>query len=298
MDAFKHAAIALTGDARAVVEELDGALGDHRTEKSFRDEVAGHNRWWDAEVERLYTTAVGELPTQAELIGAVQRSAQPRDVVLASAGSLPGDLLKVWRSKDPLSYQVEYGNSVMGYEIAGGLGARMADPTREVYVMSGDAGFLMMNSELATAVQEGVKLIVVLIDNHGYSSVGRVSEQVGCEGFGCHYRFRGEDGRYSGPLQHHDLAKICEGLGSDVVTVSTLNDFEKALDGARASTGTTCIVVETDWHERIPGYATCWWDMATAEVSQMPAVNEARLEYTSAKRGQRWLSALPPAGDG
>lgn len=292
MDSYKHAAIALTGDARAVVEELDEALGSHETAREYQAEVAEHNQWWNTEVERLYSTSTGVLPSQGQLIGAVEHATEPRDVVVTSAGSLPGDLLKLWRSRESLSYQVEYGYSVMGYEIAGGLGAKLADPSREVYVMTGDGSFLMMNSELATAVQEGIKLIVVIIDNHGFSSVGRVSEQVGCEGYGCHYRHRGSDGRYSGQVQNHDLAKIAEGLGADVITVASLDEFNKALDAARAAATTTCIVVETDWDERVPGYASCWWDMATAQVSEMPAVQEARTEYEKEKHAQRWLMTL------
>jgi 3D-(3,5/4)-trihydroxycyclohexane-1,2-dione acylhydrolase (decyclizing) len=292
MDAHKHGAVALTGDARAVLEELIEAVGDYDTGAQYRAEVTAHRQWWNDEVDRLYGTTSGALPTQASLIGAVVRAGAPTDVVVTSAGSLPGDLLKLWRSRDSLSYQVEYGYSVMGYEIAGGIGAKLADPGREVFVMSGDASFLMMNSELATAVQEGIKITLVLIDNHGYSSVGNVSEQVGCEGFGCHYRYRGPDGRYSGDLQHHDLAKICEGLGARVLKVSTLDDFEKALADARGSTESTAIVVETDWHERVPGYSTCWWDMATAETSEMPAVQVARRDYVENKVQQRWLSTL------
>ncbi|MGB3351887.1 MAG: 3D-(3,5/4)-trihydroxycyclohexane-1,2-dione acylhydrolase (decyclizing) [Mycobacterium sp.] len=292
MDAHKHSGVAVTGDARATLEELLPMLAGYRTKQAYVDEVAAHRKWWDDELERLYDRVAGELPTQSSLIGAVVRSAEPTDVVVNSAGSLPGDLLKLWKSRDSLSYQVEYGYSVMGYEIPGGIGAKMADPSREVFVMAGDATFLMMNSDLATAVQEGVKITLILIDNHGFSSVGNVSEQVGCEGFGCHYRYRGEDGKYSGEIFHHDLDKICEGLGARTLKVSTLEQFEKALADARGGTETTAIVVETDWHERVGGYATCWWDMATAEVSEMPAVKNARETYVREKKAQRWLSVL------
>ncbi len=292
MDSLKHGGIALTGDARAVVDELTEAVGDYDTGQAYRQEVKEHHDWWNAEVDRLYSSTAGALPTQASLIGAVVKSAEPTDVVVSSAGSLPGDLLKLWKSRESLSYQVEYGYSVMGYEIAGGIGAKLADPSREVFVMSGDASFLMMNSELATAVQENLKITLILIDNHGFSSVGNVSEQVGCEGFGCHYIYRGEDGTYSGDVQHHDLGKICEGLGADVISVSTLQDFDKALVNARGSARTTAIVVETDWHERVGGYATCWWDMATSEISEMPAVDAAREDYVENKKTQRWLSTL------
>ncbi len=292
MDAYKHSGVAVTGDARASLEELSELVGDHHTGQDYLDEVSAHRAWWTQEIERLYDSVAGELPTQASLIGAVVRSGEPTDVVVNAAGSFPGDLLKLWKSRDSLSYQVEYGYSVMGYEIPGGIGAKMADPAREVFVMCGDASFLMMNSELATAVQEGVKITLVLVDNHGFSSVGNVSEQVGCEGFGCHYRYRGLDNTYSGRVFHHDLDKICEGLGATTIKVSTLEQFESALREARRSSETTAIVVETDWHERVGGYATCWWDMATAEVSEMPAVQAARETYVTEKRAQRWLSVL------
>jgi 3D-(3,5/4)-trihydroxycyclohexane-1,2-dione acylhydrolase (decyclizing) len=294
MDAFKHSGVAVTGDARVTLEELLPLAEGYHTGEAYVAEVAAHRQWWNTEVERLYDKVAGDLPTQSSLIGAVVRSGQPTDVVVNSAGSFPGDLLKLWKSRDSLSYQVEYGYSVMGYEIPAGIGAKMADPSREVFVMCGDATFLMMNSDLATAIQEGIKITLILVDNHGFSSVGNVSEQVGCEGFGCHYRYRGEDNKYSGEIFHHDLDKICEGLGAKTFKVSTLAQFEKALGEARISTETTAIVVETDWHERVGGYATCWWDMATAEVSEMPAVQTARENYVREKKAQRWLSALSP----
>ena len=221
------------------------------------------------------------------------KASDPTDVVVTSAGSLPGDLLKLWRSRESLSYQVEYGYSVMGYEIAGGIGAKLADPSREVFVMSGDASFLMMNSELATAVQEGIKITLVLIDNHGYSSVGNVSEQVGCEGFGCHYRFRGTDGKYSGDLQHHDLGKICEGLGARVLKVSALDDFEKALFDARGSAET-----HRASSSRPTGTSAFRATPPAGGIWRLPRSRRCRLcrpprqEYVRNKGQQRWLSTL------
>ncbi len=165
-------------------------------------------------------------------------------MVVAAAGSLPGDLLKLWRSRDPSSYQVEYGYSVMAYEIAGGLGAKLAAPEREVYVMVGDGSFLMMSSEITTAVQGGVTLIIVVVDNKGFSSVGRVSEAVGSEGFGCHYRYRGgNSGWYDGAVLPVDFVKICDGLGARAAKAGDLAAFEAALQDARAAETTTCIVV-------------------------------------------------------
>lgn len=292
MDVFKNGGAAVTGDAREALTELLDAVGDYRTSDEYQQEITDQREWWETEVRRLYDSVAGELPTQASLIGAIVDSSEATDVVVNSAGSLPGDLLKLWKSRDSKSYQVEYGYSVMGYEISGGIGAKMADPAREVFVMSGDASFLMMNSELAVALQEHLKIILILIDNHGFSSVGNVSEQVGCEGFGCHYIYRGQDGRYSGGVQHHDIGAIAEGLGAHTLRVSSLDQFKKALSEARKATETTAIVVETDWHERVGGYSTCWWDMATAEVSEMPAVQQARTDYVKNKTSQRWLGVL------
>jgi 3D-(3,5/4)-trihydroxycyclohexane-1,2-dione acylhydrolase (decyclizing) len=288
-DAYKHAAVPLVGDARATLEELTVAVGDYSTASEYRARVLELNREWNAEVERVYAHSVGDVLTQGEVIGAVEASADPRDVVVTSAGSLPGDLLKLWRSRDPASYQVEYGYSTMGYEIAGGLGARMAAPDREVYVMVGDGSFLMMSSEITTAVQEGIKLIVVVVDNNGFSSVGRVSEQVGAEGFGCHYRYRGPSGAYDGPEMQLDFVKLCQGMGARALEVRTLPELRAALAEARAGSETACIVVRTDWHERVRGYANSWWEMATPQVSEMPAVNAAREEFDRNKGRQRYL---------
>ena len=288
-DAFKHAAIPLVGDARATLEELVVAVGDYTTAPEYRARVAALNREWDAEVTRVYHHSVGDILTQGEVIGAVEASSDVRDVVVTSAGSLPGDLLKLWRSRDASSYQVEYGYSTMGYEIAGGLGAKLAAPDREVYVLVGDGSFQMMGNEITTAVQEGVKLIVVLVDNKGFSSVGRVSEQVGAEGFGCHYRLRGSSGAYDGPEMQLDFVKICSGMGAKALEVRTLPELEAALADARAGTQTACIVVQTDWDERVRGYANSWWEMATPVVSEMPAVNAARVEFDANKGRQRYL---------
>jgi 3D-(3,5/4)-trihydroxycyclohexane-1,2-dione acylhydrolase (decyclizing) len=155
--------------------------------------------------------------------------------------------------------------------------------------MVGDGSFLMMNTEIATAVQEALKVIIVVVDNHGYSSVGRVSEQVGSEGFGCHFRARGQSGWYDGDQLTVDFESICRGLGAAAIRAETRDQLEAALQGARAASGTTCVIVPTDWHERVPGYASCWWDMATAEVSTLPAVAVARSEYEREKSRERYL---------
>ena len=287
-DAIKHASIPLVADARTAIEELDALLGDFTTSADYRAEIAGHNRDWDAEVERLYHLGLDPI-SQGEVIGAVEQSCKPQDVVVTSAGSLPGDLLKLWRCRDPLSYQVEYGYSIMGYEIPGGIGAALAAPDRHVVVMVGDGSFLMQPTDIAVAVQEAIHMTIVVIDNVGFSSVGRVSEQVGSEGFGCHYQARGVSGWYDGAPLTVDYPAICRGLGADVVTVSDAGELGEALRTARVGGGVTCIYVRTDWNERVPGYASCWWDMATAQVSTMPAVQAARKEYENEKVRQRYL---------
>lgn len=287
-DVIKHAALPLVGDAKATMQELHVMLGDYSTSQEYRDEVRQHNRDWDAEVQRIY--ALGKMPiSQGEIIGAVEAAGAPGDVVVTSAGSLPGDLLKLWRCRDALSYQVEYGFSVMGYEIPGGIGAAMADPGRHVTVMVGDGSYLMQPVDIAVAVQEQLDMTIVLVDNLGFSSVGRVSEQVGSEGFGCHFRARTESGWYDGDALEVDFPSITRGLGAVTTVVATPGELASALADARMSGGVQCIYAKTDWHERVPGYASCWWDMATAHVSEMPAVQQAREEYESEKSRQRYL---------
>jgi 3D-(3,5/4)-trihydroxycyclohexane-1,2-dione acylhydrolase (decyclizing) len=155
--------------------------------------------------------------------------------------------------------------------------------------MVGDGSFQMMSNEITTAVQEGLKLIIVVVDNKGYSSVGRVSEQVGAEGFGCHYRYRTASGKYDGAEIQLDFVKMCQGMGAKALEVKTLPELRAALADARAGTETVCIVVQTDWDERVRGYANSWWEMATPMVSEMPAVNAARVEFDRNKGRQRYL---------
>jgi 3D-(3,5/4)-trihydroxycyclohexane-1,2-dione acylhydrolase (decyclizing) len=183
-DAHKHAGLGLVGDARATLEALKGALDGYEVDPEYREQSGRANAEWDREVERLYTLAHGPLPAQSEVLGAVNSCSGPEDVVVCAAGSMPGDLHKLWRTRDPKGYHVEYGYSTMGYEIAGGLGIKMAAPEREVYVMCGDGSYLMMNAEIVTSIQEGYKLTIVLVDNSGFSSIGALSRSVGSQGFG------------------------------------------------------------------------------------------------------------------
>jgi 3D-(3,5/4)-trihydroxycyclohexane-1,2-dione acylhydrolase (decyclizing) len=218
----------------------------------------------------------------------VNRLSRPQDVVLCAAGSLPGDLHKLWRTRDPRGYHLEYGYSCMGYEIAGALGVKMADPSREVYCMVGDGSYLMMAQELVTAVQEGLKLTVVLLDNAGYASIGGLSNSVGSQGFGTYYRY--PDGR-SLPV---DLEENARSLGAITLAPRTLGELEEALRAAQKSEQTTVIVVKTHRDTRVGGFDS-WWDVPVAEVSEMESVQSARAEYESRRKRQKsYLSAREP----
>jgi 3D-(3,5/4)-trihydroxycyclohexane-1,2-dione acylhydrolase (decyclizing) len=221
------------------------------------------------------------------VIGVVNRVSEPRDVVICAAGSMPGDLHKLWRTRDPKGYHVEYGYSCMGYEIAGGLGVKMADPQREVFVMVGDGSYLMMAQEIVTAVQEGFKLVIVLVQNHGFASIGALSETVGSQRFGTRYRRRNpETGALDGDLLPVDLAANAESLGADALRAESLEDFESALRRARESDRTTVVHVETDPLVPAPD-SEAWWDVPVSEVAELDSTRAAREVYERHKAAQR-----------
>jgi 3D-(3,5/4)-trihydroxycyclohexane-1,2-dione acylhydrolase (decyclizing) len=287
LDAVKHAGVPLVGDARAVLERLRALLAGWTVDRAYRDEAEALTAAWDEEVGRLYGLGHGPLPAQSEVIGAVNDASAPADVVVCAAGSMPGDLHKLWRTRDPKGYHVEYGYSCMGYEIAGGLGIKLADPDREVFVLVGDGSYLMMASELVTAVQEHVKLTVVLVQNHGFASIGALSESLGSQRFGTRYRFRNPDtGALDGDLLPVDLAANAASLGADVVRVATVAELEEALRTAAASDRTTVVHVETDPLVGAPS-SEAWWDVPVAEVSGLDSTRAARADYEQHKRSQR-----------
>jgi 3D-(3,5/4)-trihydroxycyclohexane-1,2-dione acylhydrolase (decyclizing) len=291
-DAHKHAGLALVGDARAALEALGGALADYEVEEAYREQSARGNEEWDREVERLYMLEHGPLPAQSEVLGAVNSFSEPEDVVVCAAGSMPGDLHKLWRTRDSKSYHVEYGYSTMGYEIAGGLGIKMAAPEREVYVMCGDGSYLMMNSEIVTSIQEGYKLTIVLVDNSGFSSIGALSRSVGSQGFGTHYRYRknGSIGLDSeeepGEVLPVDLAKNAESLGARVIRTTSVDGLRDALKEAKTVDLTVVIHIPVDRYEGVPDYES-FWDVPVAEVSEMETVVAARKEYAENRRAER-----------
>jgi 3D-(3,5/4)-trihydroxycyclohexane-1,2-dione acylhydrolase (decyclizing) len=290
-DATKHAGLALVGDARVTLERLAELLAGWSVEDGYRGDVARLNAEWNGEVERLYTLAHGPLPAQSEVIGAVNSFSEPQDVVVCAAGSMPGDLHKLWRTRDPKGYHVEYGYSCMGYEIAGGLGVKMAAPEREVYVLVGDGSYLMLSSEIVTSVQEGLKLTIVLVDNKGYNSIGGLSRSLGTDGFGTLYRYRrngsiGVDSEDESDFLPVDLAANAESLGARVFRAGTVDELRAALSAAKEETRTVVIAVEVDRYEGVPSYES-WWDVPVAEVSDVAAVRAAREQYEAAKRDER-----------
>jgi 3D-(3,5/4)-trihydroxycyclohexane-1,2-dione acylhydrolase (decyclizing) len=287
-DAYKHAGLPLVGDARACLEELGEAMTGYATGAAYQARVADLAEQWDAEVTRIYNPQHGPLLSQGEVIGAVNEVSGARGVVVCAAGSLPGDLHKLWRTRDPKGYHLEYGYSSMGYEIAGGLGVKMADPEREVYVMVGDGSYLMMAQEIVTSIQEGKKLNIILINNHGFASIGGLSESLGSAGFGTHYRYRdSKSGQLDGPRLETDFAANARSLGAHAIEASDLPSLKTALQEATRQTRTTVIVVQTDRDVRVPGYES-WWDVPVAEVSEMPAVRGRRAEYERAREKERY----------
>jgi 3D-(3,5/4)-trihydroxycyclohexane-1,2-dione acylhydrolase (decyclizing) len=291
LDASKHAGLALLGDARATLERLGELLAGHQVEPAYRERAAELSQQWDAEVSRLYGLGHGPLPAQSEVIGAVNDAAGPRDVVVCAAGSLPGDLHKLWRTRDPKGYHVEYGYSCMGYEIPGGLGVKLAAPDREVYVLVGDGSYLMSPGELVTAVQEGVKLTIVLVDNAGYASIGALSRSLGTDGFGTLYRARrdgslGTDSADHGERLPVDLAANAESLGARVIRAGTVEELRTALEEAKRETRPTVVAVQTDRYEGVPSYES-WWDVPVSEVAEASSVREARAAYETARASAR-----------
>ncbi len=289
-DAAKQSGLAVEADARLALEELQDALADHRVDPAWSARAAEEAEEWAAEVSRLVTAGHQPLPSQAEVIGAVNDAAGETGVVVCAAGSMPGDLHKLWRARDPKGYHVEYGYSCMGYEIPGGMGVKLAAPEREVFVMIGDGSYLMLPGELPTAVAEGIKLVIVLVQNHGYASIGALSRSVGSGGFGTLYHSRGNgsvptDDRPTEPLPI-DLAANAESLGARVIRARTIDEVRSGLEAAREASGPVVVHVEVDRYEGVPSYES-WWDVPVAEVASDESVRAARAEYERARQAQR-----------
>ncbi|GAC1506090.1 MAG: 3D-(3,5/4)-trihydroxycyclohexane-1,2-dione acylhydrolase (decyclizing) [Candidatus Dormibacteraceae bacterium] len=292
-DANKLAGLALAGDARATLEALDARLEGWTVDADYRGRCEQLRAEWDKEVSRLYNLGHGPLPAQSEVIGAVNELSGERSVVVCAAGSMPGDLHKLWRTRDAKGYHVEYGYSTMGYEIAGGLGVKLADPERDVYVMVGDGSYLMMAQEIVTSIQERLKLTVVLVDNEGYASIGGLSRSKGTAGFGTRFRYRadgslGDDGAHkNGESLPVDLALNAQGLGAHVIRTRNIEELRDALVAAKSIERTVVIHVPVDRYEGVPDYQS-WWDVPVAEVAESDDVKRARDEHGRGMARRRW----------
>ena len=288
-DAAKHAALPLVGDARATLSFLVEALNGFQIDTDYAQEIENHNKFWLDEVNRIYDLGHSPQPSQGEVIGAVNRFSDDKDVVVCAAGSMPGDLHKLWQTSDPKGFHLEYGYSCMGYEIAGGLGCKMASPDREIYVLVGDGSYLMMAQEIVTSIQEGYKLTIILINNNGYASINGLSNSVGVQGYGTKYRYRGnESGQLDGQNLPVDLAKNAESLGANVIPAESLDDFRLALEKAKLSDITTVVSINIEFEPRVPGYES-WWDVPVAEVSEVKTAQSAYREYEDQKVKERYF---------
>lgn len=287
-DAHKHNGLALTGDAKVILAALKEELKTFHIAPDYAQMIADYNTSWDEKVAAAYQPENNGLPSQSEVIGAVNEFSDPEDVVLCAAGSLPGDLHKLWRTKSPKGFHLEYGYSCMGYEIAGGLGAKMAAPEREIYVMVGDGSYLMMASEIVTSIQEGFKLTIILINNKGYGSIGGLSKSLGSEGFGTQYLYRNDSsGQLDGQDLPVDLAMNAASLGAEVIKTDSISSLNAALKKAKGIKKTTVVYIETVPDRKIAGYGHAWWEVPVSEVSEKEEVKEAYLKYKNNKKGQK-----------
>jgi 3D-(3,5/4)-trihydroxycyclohexane-1,2-dione acylhydrolase (decyclizing) len=286
-DAYKHGAVAIIGDAREVLTGLREALAGHRVPQAWSDSVAAERIAWDEAWSRAVQPAPAATgagargnPTDAQVIGAVGRWARRETIVVCAAGGLPGELHKLWRPARAGGYHVEYGFSCMGYEIAGGLGVKLAAPESEVVVMVGDGSYLMLNSEIATAVALGVKLVIVVLDNGGFGCIHRLQKATG----GAPFNNLLADARRQGP--RIDFAAHAAALGAVSEKVADIDALSAALERARAASRTSVIVIDTD-PQAATGAGGAWWDVAVPEVSTRESVRAARADYET-RRKTRW----------
>ena len=286
LDGYKESGLGLVGDARESLLELDELLAGYTVPSAYRAEAEKAAADWRTEVDRIIEIQDAPTLSQAETVGIVNAAAGDHHVVVNAAGSLPGDLHRLWRPSDPKAYDLEYGNSCMGYEVGGALGAKMADPTRDVFCFIGDGTFLLSSQEIMTAVQEGLKLTVLLVDNYGYGSIAALSETRGSQGFACRFNYRGEDGQYSDDRINVDLAANAASYGADVLTATTAAELKQALSEAAEIDNTVVIYVKVDAKGRFGG-SGAWWDVPVPAVSELDSTLHARKEYDEQVAGQR-----------
>jgi 3D-(3,5/4)-trihydroxycyclohexane-1,2-dione acylhydrolase (decyclizing) len=294
-DAGKHYALPLVADAKVTLEELSGLVQGWQAPSDHQENARRLHTEWEAEVDRIYAVRHQPLPSQGELIGAVNELSDPSAIMINAAGSMPGDLHKCWRARHSKNFHLEYGYSCMGYEIAGGLGIKMAAPERDVYVMVGDGSYLMLGNEIITSIQEGQKLIIVLMDNSGFNSIGGLSRSLGQEGFGTRYvypegnKLPGDDAGEGVRTLPVDLAMNARGLGAEVIECASYDDFTAALTRAREAEQTVVIHIRNDRYAGVANYDS-WWDVPPAEVSEMEAVREARKGWLEKRAQERYYA--------
>ncbi len=287
LDAHKLSSLPLQGDARVTLLQLSAALGDYHVDENYGDTLRERKERWEKESDRVTSIPSIDQLQQPNVLRTVNEAAGKESVVVCAAGSLPGDLHKLWKAYEPGGYHLEYGYSCMGYEIAGGIGVKMAKPDKEVVVMVGDGSYLMLSSEITTALQEGIKITIVLLNNHGFGSIGSLSESVGSQGFGTNYRYReSESGQLEGSHLPTDFVMNARSYGVEVHEASSYDELREALDKAIRSDQTQVVVVNVDKTQKVPGYSS-WWDVPVAEISQVDSVNKARAGYEEARKKQR-----------
>ncbi|WP_431905890.1 3D-(3,5/4)-trihydroxycyclohexane-1,2-dione acylhydrolase (decyclizing) [Amycolatopsis thermoflava] len=287
LDAAKHSAEMLLADAKRGITALHEALRDWQVDEAYRARARMLAEDWNRKADACFTVGHQPLPAQTEILGALNAALDDRDVVINAAGSMPGDLQMLWRARDPKAYNVEYAFSCMGYEVAAGVGTKMAAPDREVVVLVGDGSYLMMAQEIVTMVSEGLKVIIVLVQNHGFASIGALSESLGSQRFGTRYRYRSDDtGQLDGTVLPVDLAANAESLGATVLRASTVDEFAAAIAQAKANSTTTVVHVETDLYGPNPP-GSAWWDVPVSEVSELESTRKAYETYSATKRAQR-----------
>lgn len=287
MDAHKLSALSLIGDAKVTLEMLSEALAGHKVKDAYTSAINERKIDWIDEINRVTNLKTDQLLQQPNVIRIVNEAAGKDSVVICAAGSLPGDLHKLWKAYQPGGYHLEYGYSCMGYEIAGGLGVKMAKPDKEVVVMVGDGSYQMLSSELITAIQENIKITVVLLDNHGYGSIGSLSESVGSQGFGTNYRYRDEGSdQLEGEYLPLDFVMNAKSYGVGVHTAKNYDELDHALKKSFEAEKTQVIVVSVDKEQKVPGYES-WWDVPVAEIAETESAQKARKEYEEVRKRQR-----------
>ena len=285
-DAHKMAGTTLVADARVALDALASAVADYRVDQEYIAAYSAAAEDWQRVTDAAYHIGGPGKPAQTEVLGVLDEVLDDRDVVLNAAGSMPGDLHKLWRPREAKQYHVEYGYSCMGYEIPASIGVKLAAPDREVFAIVGDGTYLMMPTEVVTAVQEGIKINLIIVQNNGYASIGGLSETVGGERFGCPYRFRAADGMFTGAPLPVDLAANAASLGLNVIKATTVDELRNAVRAAHASPRSTAVFVETDEAAGGPP-PEAWWDVVAAETAQRAAARKAREVYDAAQRTQR-----------